>query len=376
MATRELNFSPFELRKMMFELEVNETVDIGSLKASFIEKIRSHHTDKGGNAEKAKELTRAYRILKNYLEAKIRLPVRGDFPNQYSHPSDNYRNGFDDFGDFQQPNRRRRKGGGGFPQRDHQSGRGPQFEQDGPGEDNEEEFPSADARPVFINGYTYDTEDYSSFDDPMEKASSSSTERMRKVRGGLILQMDFLRNAILEEEYEEIGKLGDENAMYMNPLFTPLLEKLKCLEEDVYSFTEKMKVFVNLDWACSEEIQSKAIVKKVKLLPVENDDTGSLFTITIPLNQFEAETFSPGLHVDVRSSNETRLFASALVDDVDEKERKVVLFFLDPMRMHTLLAVSRYVDISINASAFVFRSLIRSIDHVQTRQMTIWCFPL
>uniref|UniRef100_A0A1I7S144 J domain-containing protein n=2 Tax=Bursaphelenchus xylophilus TaxID=6326 RepID=A0A1I7S144_BURXY len=57
-------------------LDVDHRINKDSLKKAFQQKIRLHHTDKGGDAETAKAVTLAYRLLCTALETGRRLPRR------------------------------------------------------------------------------------------------------------------------------------------------------------------------------------------------------------------------------------------------------------------------------------------------------------
>lgn len=65
------------------------------------------------------------------------------------------------------------------------------------------------------------------------------------------MQADF-RQCLISEEYEQINKDFNEEELYINPKYDHILEKIKNNDEELESFTEKLKVFVNLDWATSD----------------------------------------------------------------------------------------------------------------------------
>lgn len=65
------------------------------------------------------------------------------------------------------------------------------------------------------------------------------------------MQADF-RQCLISEEYEQINKDFNEEELYINPKYDHILEKIKNNDEELEAFAEKLKVFVNLDWATSD----------------------------------------------------------------------------------------------------------------------------
>ena len=61
----EYNFSDGDLREMMSELRVDGNVNARDLKSAFMHEIRIHHTDKGGEIDKAQVIFHGafYRML-------------------------------------------------------------------------------------------------------------------------------------------------------------------------------------------------------------------------------------------------------------------------------------------------------------------------
>ncbi|CAD5205591.1 unnamed protein product [Bursaphelenchus okinawaensis] len=76
MAKELKNISEIELCQQMKLLDVDHKINKDTLRKAFQQKIRLHHTDKGGDADVAKSVTLAYRLLCAALETGRRLPRR------------------------------------------------------------------------------------------------------------------------------------------------------------------------------------------------------------------------------------------------------------------------------------------------------------
>ncbi|KAI1726516.1 AAA domain-containing protein [Ditylenchus destructor] len=397
---KDLNHPDQELRKFMFLLDVDENVEMEKLRKHYLARIKCHHTDRGGNHETATELTQAFRVLKGYLEANLVLPVRGAFFTENGQSSSrssymrsgtrrNYQaprahaNGYEEFGeddDFMYASSHKNRNRRAKPNRFNVFAEAAKADE-GISSESETENPLGRRKTIrFINGYQYDEEDYSTYMDPYEQTSRTSTENWREIRGGLVLRKDFMRNSMLSEEYEQFCKMNEDEIL-CSPLFEPFLVRLQNNSKTLHDFTEKMKVFVNLDWATARECHNQTMVRDVKIEQFTNGDdpttSDKLYQVVLPFSAIkELDMFSAGLHVDVRPSfaGECRLYAPAVVDSVDVSERKLILFVLD-MRIHSVLQLCKTVDLTMNASAFVFRSELRAIDFIQSREMDYIIFP-
>lgn len=374
---KEFNFSDKEILSFMMELKVTHTINLDELRKAFFKQIKAHHSDKGGAVQKAQIITQAYRVLKQYLEAGIMLPktsqngfhqpsTSADFggrsgcrPNQSARAASD---GFEDFGDFQDVKSRRRKKFGGM------------------GNDNNNQQENDDAREEpstggktrniniktqkFVNGYTYSKEDFSTYDDPMERPDRQK-DGVRKIRGGLLLYKDFNRALLLPTEYQELGNTFSENDLVDEPAFAPILEKLQQIACDLPSLAEKLRIFIYIAWAFDGgAIQdAKIMLQKVKMEPYSADDD-SLYEIKIPRRTFDDDVLTTGLHVAVRSVSDGRLYANAVIEQVNASNQSIVVFFVDPLRLSRMLALNNTVNVSINSSAFVYRSQLRSLEWI------------
>lgn len=136
-----------------------------------------------------------------------------------------------------------------------------------------------------------------------------------RVRGGLSLQADFQHCAI-DTEYESITKDFNEEELYINPIYDIILERIINSEESLDAFSEKIKVFVNLDWATSDVIFLYLILKLLNikffikcieqvsitnLKIIQSPSDNSLFYIILPEDRFDPELFSVGIHLDIKS---------------------------------------------------------------------------
>ncbi|KAF7627280.1 J domain-containing protein [Meloidogyne graminicola] len=373
---KEYNYTDKEILSMMLELKVTHSITLDELRKAFFKQIKAHHSDKGGAVQKAQIITQAYRVLKQYLEAGIMLPkttpngfhqpsTSADFggrsgcrPSQQAHRS--APDGFEDFGDFQDVKSRRKKRFGGMNADNNQEN----------GSFGEENSTEGKARNIniksqkFVNGYTYSKEDFSTYDDPMERPDRQK-DGVRKIRGGLLLYKDFNRALVLPPEYQELGNTFDENDLVDDPIFSPILEKLQKGAYDLPSLAEKLRIFIYIAWAFDGGAMqdAKIMLQKVKMEPFVTDDD-SLYEIKISRRTFDDEVLTPGLHVEVRSVSDPRLYANAVIEQVVASNQSIVLFFVDPLRLSRILALSNLVNVSINSSAFVYRSQLRSLESI------------
>ncbi len=201
------------------------------------------------------------------------------------------------------------------------------------------------------------------------------------MRGGLVLLKDFHRNdGGLPKEYEG---LRDEYDIIGNPQLEVQLRELEdgVNGDDLKAFARRMRTFVYLDWALAGDIRAASVenrfhLKNVTLDRFEERVNESAYLINLrERGDIDFDIFSPGLHVDVRSATEKKYYTAAVIEEIDVERKMLSLFFIDLGRLEGVLEHGNVVSMAINASAFVYRSLIRSIDFVEARNMIDTIFP-
>ncbi|KAL3117259.1 hypothetical protein niasHT_007662 [Heterodera trifolii] len=404
---REFNFSDSELLSMMAILHVGPKVDTKGLRNAFFIQIKEHHSDKGGTVQKSQEITRAYRILKQYIDAAILLPGSKNEntfgkkdKGQNAGPSTS-RSGcrptaqgaqrppdeFEDFGDFEDAGGKRRRRRGGGARYNNNGHRDEQANDRGNGEPSDETNDAnatgkASPAQKFINNYTYAPEDFSTYNDPMERRDRQK-DGVRKLRGGLLLYKDFQRGQTLPPEFQEMGTVYSEDDLVDNPIFEHILVKLQiplANANSMHAFVEKMRTFVHICWAFDGGASQDAriVLQKAQLTQLSQDDD-SIYEIKVPAKSFDEELLTPGLHVEVRSPADGRLCASAVIEKLKLDTHSIIVFFVDPLRLGRVLSSSNKVNVAINCSAFVYRSQLRSIEYMASskhgRDMSQLVFP-
>uniref|UniRef100_A0A914GRM9 RNA helicase n=1 Tax=Globodera rostochiensis TaxID=31243 RepID=A0A914GRM9_GLORO len=379
---REFNFSDSELLSMMAVLQVGPKVDAKGLRNAFFMHIKEHHSDKGGTVQKSQEITRAYRVLKQYIDASVLLPgsrTESKFNGSKAGPSSS-RSGcrptsqgaqgpsdeFEDFGDFEDVGGKRRRRRGTDQQRDGHNAQ-PNGDERSSGTTNGTSAGVPGSSRKFINNYTYEPDDFSTYNDPMDKKDRQK-DGIRKLRGGLLLYKDFQRGQTLPSEFQEMGTVYSEDDLVDDPIFEPILSKLQiptANSSSMHAFVEKLRTFVFICWAFDGGASQDAriVLQNAKLNQISEDDD-ALYEIKVPSKSFDEELLTSGLHVEVRVPSDARQCASAVIEKV---------------KLGRVLNASKQVNVAINCSAFVYRSQLRSIEYMENakhgRDMAQLVFP-